>query len=115
MVFSVSPMPCGQNYVEPIAYSFQEFLSFVVFCKDASPLEQICWMSQEQFLELLKSEEEAENSEKDIALEILRENLNIKANSNTYRYVKELQANFDYIAIVRPDFLNNFYFLSSIF
>lgn len=99
MVFAVSPMPCGQNYVEPIAHSFQEFLSLLVFCKDASPLEQISWMSEEQFLELLKLEEVAENLEKDIALEVLHKNLNIKANLNTYKYVKELQSNFDYSII----------------
>lgn len=58
MVFAVSPMPCGEHYVEPISRSFQEFLSLVLFCKGASPLEQICFMSEEQFFELLKSEEE---------------------------------------------------------
>jgi len=34
MVFVVSPMPCGEHYVEPIARSFQDFLSLVLFCKD---------------------------------------------------------------------------------
>lgn len=41
MVFAVSPMPCGEHHVEPIARSFQEFLSLVLFCKGASPLELI--------------------------------------------------------------------------
>lgn len=35
MVFAVNPMPCGKHYVEPIARNFQEFLSFVIFCKCA--------------------------------------------------------------------------------
>lgn len=99
MVFVVSPMPCGQNYVEPIAHSFQEFLSLVVFCKDASPLEQISYMNEEQFLELLKSEVMGQNLEKEVALKVLRKNLNIIPNLNTYQYVKKLQANFDYSII----------------
>ena len=48
MVFAVSPMPCDEHYVEPIAHNFQEFLSLVLFCKGASPLEQICWMGEER-------------------------------------------------------------------
>lgn len=99
MVFVVSPMPYGQKYVEPVAHNFQEFLSFVVFCKDASPLEQISWMSEEQFLELLKSEDMIVNPEKDVALKVLHKALNIKPNLNTYQDVKKLQANFDYSII----------------
>ena len=98
MVFTVSPMPCGEHYVEPIAHSFQEFLSLVLSCKDASPLEQICWMDEENFLALLESEE---NSwlEKDVVLNILREEFGIKAQSNVYQYVKNLQVDFDYLTI----------------
>lgn len=99
MVFAVSPMPCGEHYIEPIAHSFQEFLSLVLFCKDASPLEQICWMDEEKFLALLKSEEVNGSSEKDIALNTLCTELGIEIQSNVYQYVKSLQANFDYSTI----------------
>lgn len=99
MVFVVSPMACGQNYVEPIANTFEEFLSFVAFCKDASLLEQISYINEKQFLELLKSEEIVKNLEKEIALKVLDEILNISPNLNTYRDVKKLQASFDYSII----------------
>ena len=99
MVFAVSPMPCGEHYVEPIARNFQEFLSLVLFCKDASPLEQICWVSEEQFLELLKLEEGNRDSVQEAALNILCTELGIEVNPNAYQYVKSLQANFDYSTI----------------
>lgn len=107
MVFAVSPMPCGEHYVEPIARSFQEFLSLVLFCKDASPLEQICWMGEIQFLELLKSEEEENRwAARDTALNTLRTEFGIEVLSNTYQYVKSLQSNFDYSTV---PFIDEYY------
>ena len=91
MVFAVSPMPCGEHYVEPIACSFQEFLSLVLFCKDASPLEQICWMSEE---------DEDCWAARDAALNILRTEFGIEIQSDVYQYVKNLQANFEYSKIL---------------
>lgn len=99
MVFAVSPMPCGEHYVELIARNFQEFLSLVLFCKDTSPLEQICWMGEEQFLELLKLEEGNRYSAQEAALNILRTEFGIEVKPNAYQYVKSLQANFDYSTI----------------
>lgn len=99
MVFAVSPMPCGEHYVEPIARNFQEFLSLVIFCKGASPLEQICYIDEGQFSELLKSEEENDWPARDGALNTLRKEFGIEAQSNAYQYVKSLQADFDYSTI----------------
>jgi hypothetical protein len=99
MVFAVNPMPCGEHYVEPIARNFQEFLSLVLFCKDVSPLEQICYIDEGQFSELLKSEEENGWPARDAALNTLCKEFGIEAQSNAYRYVKNLQANFDYSTI----------------
>ena len=99
IVFSVSPMSCGEHYVEPIARNFREFLSLVLFCKDASPLEQICWMDEENFFALLKLEGKNSCLEKDSALNTLREEFGIQAQSNVYQYVKSLQDNFDYLTI----------------
>lgn len=70
----------------------------MLFCKDASPLEQICWMDEEIFLALLKLEENG-SLEKDIALNTLCTELGIEIQSNAYQYVKSLQANFDYSTI----------------
>ena len=99
IVFAVSPMPCGEHYVEPIARNFQEFLSLVIFCKGASPLEQICYIDEGQFSELLKPEEENDWPARDAALNTLRKEFGIEAQSNAYQYVKSLQADFDYSTI----------------
>lgn len=99
MVFAVSPMPCGEHYVCPIARNFQELLSLVLFCKGASPLEQICWMGEERFLELLNSEEGNSCPAQDAALNTLCTEFGIEAQPNAYKYVKSLQANFDYSTI----------------
>jgi hypothetical protein len=103
IVFAVSPMPCGEHYVEPIARNFQEFLSLVIFCKGASPLEQIYWMEEEQFSELLKLEEENTWLARDAALNTLCKEFGIEAQSNTYQYVRCLQANFDHSTIPFSD------------
>lgn len=99
MVFVVSPMPCGEHHVEPIARSFQDFLSLVLFCKGASPLEHISWMGERQFSELLKADEENGCSARDAALDTLRKELGIEVQTNAYIYVENLQANFDYSLI----------------
>lgn len=99
MVFAVSPMPCGEHHVEPIARNFQEFLSLMLFCKSVSPLEQICWMNEKQFLELIQSENDSDWPERDIALKMLRTKLGIGEQSDAYRYVRNLQAEFDYDTI----------------
>jgi hypothetical protein len=103
MVFAVSPMPCGEHYVEPIAHSFQEFLSLVLFCKGASPLEQICYINEEQFLNLLKLEEDNGCAARDAALNALCTEFRTEAQPNAYQYVKSLQANFDYSTIPFSD------------
>lgn len=99
MVFAVSPMPCGEHYVEPIAINFQEFLSLVLFCKGAGPLEQICYMSDGQFLELLESEKENSWAAQVDALNTLCVEFGIESQSNAYQYVRDLQVNFDYSII----------------
>lgn len=53
-VYCVDPaMGEEGKYVLPVAGSFREFLSFVLFCRDANPLSQIWWMTEEQFRNLL--------------------------------------------------------------
>lgn len=44
-VFCVDPaMGEPGRYVLPVAADFRAFLSFVLFCRDAGPLAQICWL-----------------------------------------------------------------------
>ena len=53
-VYCVDPaMGEEGKYVLPVAGSFREFPSFVLFCQDANPLSQIWWMTEEQFRNLL--------------------------------------------------------------
>ncbi len=106
MVFAISPMPCGPRYVEPVARSFEDFLSLVLFCKDASPLEQICYLEEARFLALLQEEEQSICPEKAAALQALRTGLGLEAQPEAYRYVRQLQAELDYAAI---PFLQEYY------
>lgn len=96
MVFVVSPMPCGGHYVEPVARNFRDFLSLVLFCKGASPLEGISYMNEKQFLELIESENNLAWSDRDVTLEILHTKLGIEAQPDAFRYVRSLQAEFNY-------------------
>ena len=54
-VFCVDPaMGEPGTYVLPVATDFREFLSFVLYCRDANPLSQIWWLTEERFRELLE-------------------------------------------------------------
>ena len=96
-------MPCGEHYVEPIAHTFEEFLSLILFCKDASLLEQICYVMEGHFCESVKDVRESDCSIQDSVLDILRSEFEIEARSDTYQYVKILQAAFDYTTIPFSD------------
>ena len=53
-VFCVEPsMGEPGTYVLPVAEDFREFLSFVLYCRDANPLSQIFWMDEDRFRQFL--------------------------------------------------------------
>ncbi len=88
------------TYVLPVAENMREFLSFVLYCKDSSPISQICWMSEERFSAFLNEPQEdwpgsdvfyARRSE---ALEAIAREFQISPEV-PYRKVKALQADFD--------------------
>ncbi len=58
-VFCVAPMAEESTYVLPVAEDFQEFLSFLLFCRDESPLAQLWRLNESEFRRLL--EENAQN------------------------------------------------------
>lgn len=59
-VFCVDPgMGEPGAYVLPVAENFREFLAFLLYCRDESPLAQICRLDGEGFRKLL--EENARN------------------------------------------------------
>ena len=101
-VFCVDPaMGEVGTYVLPVAADFQEFLSYVLFCRDANPLSQIWWLDEERFRELLRSDAEARwegceayFEEKASALKLIAETFGLTS-KEPYEAVRVLQADFD--------------------
>ena len=53
-IFCVDPaMGKEGKFVLPVGRDFREFLSFVLFCRDANPLSQIWWMDEQKYRQLL--------------------------------------------------------------
>ncbi len=101
-VFCVDPST-GEpgTYVLPVAKDFREFLSFLLFCRDESPLAQIWRLEEGEFRELL--EENARNrwpgceesfAKRDAALRTAAEAFGLEP-ANPYARVKALQKAFD--------------------
>ncbi len=101
-VYCVDPaMGEEGKYVLLVAGDFREFLSFVLFCRDANPLSQIWWMTEEQFRNLLAEDAAAgwPGSEeyflrKDAALTAIAERFQITP-ADPCESVRALQAAFD--------------------
>jgi hypothetical protein len=96
MVFAVSPMPCSDHYVQPIARSFNDFLSLIMFCRDAALLESISYTDERHFLEQVQAEKESDCSKREHALIQIQTAYGIEENTEAYRYVRSLQSEFDY-------------------
>ena len=101
-VFCVDPsMGDVGTYVLPVGENFREFLSFILYCRDANPLSQIFWMTEERFRKVLEEDEsadwpsaEAYFARKNAALERLASEFDITP-AYPYEKVKVLQATFD--------------------
>ena len=101
-VYCVDPaMGEEGKYVLPVAGDFREFLSFVLFCRDANPLSQIWWMTEGRFRNLLAEDAAASwpgceeyFSKMDAALAKIAEAFGI-APIEPYARVKALQEAFD--------------------
>lgn len=102
-VFCVDPdMGEEGKYVLPVGGDFREFLSFLLYCKDANPLSQIWWLPEERFPEFA-AEDAAARAEggmadffaaKDAACAAIAEAFHITP-AEPYAKVKALQAAFD--------------------
>ena len=57
-VFCVDPSGMSDPYVLPVAKDFRTFLSCLLSCGDANVLSQIGWMSEEQYRDLLRANED---------------------------------------------------------
>lgn len=102
-VFCVDPsMGERGTYVLPVAGDFREFLSFVLFCQDANPLSQICWMDRKQYRELAAEDAAARENEyqarffeeKDAALAAIVKEFGLSP-VDPFKKVKAMQKKFD--------------------
>jgi len=101
-VFCVDPaMGEPGTYVLPVAENFRTFLSYVLYCRDASPISQIWWMGEEQFRRLLKEDAQARwpgceafSAKKDQALGAVAAEFHLVP-ADPYGPVRALQRAFD--------------------
>lgn len=100
MVFAVSPMNFG-DCVHPIAYSFRDLLCLLLSCGDMAVLEQCHAWDRKQYNAFLK--ECPITEEQQAVLDKLKTELKLKPIKDVFKYVKNLQAEFDYSAIPYPD------------
>lgn len=105
-VFCVDPaMGEEGTYVLPVGEDFREFLSFVLYCRDANPLSQIWWMEEPRFRQMLTEDAEVrwEGGEeffagKKAALDTIARTFDLTPDltpRDPYEKVKALQAAFD--------------------
>lgn len=95
MVFASNPESCADAYVYPLARNFKEFLGLILACGSANPIEQIVWMSKEQFEQHMKEEQAIRTKEQNMVLQQLKDKMNIVPIDNPFEYVKEIQQSFD--------------------
>ena len=101
-VFCVDPaMGEEGTYVLPVGTDFREFLSFVLYCRDANPLSQLSWLEEDRFRQLLVEDAAArwEGCEeffarKDAALDAIARAFDLVP-QDPWEKVKALQAAFD--------------------
>ncbi len=102
-VFSCNPESCADIYIYPLAKNFEDFISLILACGSANPVEQIVWMNRRQFEEHLQNEKERETAEQKELLSLLEKEFHISAMENPFEYVKKLQSGFDYSKIQYRD------------
>ncbi len=102
-VYAVSPIPCFEHPVVPIANTFYDFLSLIIACFDSSILESISYTSKEQFEESLRSARQEASLETSNVLREIQNKLNIQPHAYPYEYVKSIQDDFEYKSIPFTD------------
>lgn len=95
MVFACNPESCANAYVYPLAKTFEDFVALIMSCGSTNPVEQIVWMSKEQFIQHLDEEIAIRTEQQNKVLQQIQDGLGIIPMSEPYDYVKGLQAGFD--------------------
>ncbi len=101
-VFCVDPsMGKIGTFVLPVGEDLCQFLSFVLYCRDANPISQIWWMTEERFRNLLREDAEASwpgceafFAKKDAALAAVAAAFDLTPD-DPFEKVKAMQAAFD--------------------
>lgn len=94
MVFACNPDTCADTYVYPLARNFEDFLKLILACGSTNPIEQIVWMSREQFEKHIQEELAIRTKEQAALLFHLETELGVSPMGNPYDYVKEVQTGF---------------------
>lgn len=95
MVFASNPESCIDTNVYPLAKDFTDFLRLILACGSVNPIEQISWMSEEQFIEHVSNEKQVYTSDHDDVLKIIAKEFNLTPMEDPFDYVKDIQKNFD--------------------
>jgi len=106
MVFAVNPESCVDQYVYPLAESFEDFLRLILVCGSTTAVEQIIGWEGEQFGEFLMSDDNAFVPGQEEVLNAIREELELEPMEAPFEYVKKIQKEFDGSKIV---FSNDYY------
>ena len=93
MVFAISPMNAAPDYVRPLAKSFTDFLRLLLAVGDAGALEQ-AWQWDAATWERFCEENPPTVEQKKI-MDTIAAQMHIRAMTDPWTYIHELQANFD--------------------
>lgn len=94
-VFAANPESCADKYVYPLAENFEYFLSLILACGTANPIEQIIWMNKEQFEEHMREEAEHQTDEQRYILNLIQKEFGLTPMAKPFEYVKAIQRDFD--------------------
>lgn len=95
IVFASNPETCADYNVYPLANSFKDFMRLILACGSANPIEQVVWMSKEQFDKHLKEEESICTVEQKEVLNKITKKFKLSPLECPYEYIKEVQNGFD--------------------
>ncbi len=96
-VFAVSPANGPGDYVHPVAASFEDFLRLILACGGTAAIEQAHGWDEARFAAYL--EENAPDEERRAAMARLAERFALAPMEEPYRYIRALQAGFNYRAL----------------
>lgn len=108
MVFAVNPNGSVDDKGEdrnvyPLAENFKEFIQLILAANSVTPVEQIIYLSKEEFENFIVSDDNAILAEQQKVINILQEKLDLTPIEKPYEYVKKIQSKFDYTKIKFTD------------